>query len=312
MASNVQAQPKTLPTLSSASWQPPFNLKVASRLGKFTFWTSAMGAYAFLWIPIALLVLFSFNTSSSLTHWTGFSLRWYETIFNGAVGNLGESGAFSSKLMLDALGKSLYVGVYATLISTVIGTLVAISMARGQFRGKRLLDGILFFPLIIPDVTQAFSLALFFKIALDLIQMSTGTRVTSGMGTIIIGHVAFNISYVALVVRARLADMNPHYEEAAADLGANAWQAFWHITFPLLLPGIISGALLAFTMSLDDFIVSFLLSGVGTSTLPVYVQASIREGVTPEINAISTLMILISTVLVGISLMLQSSRSRIS
>jgi spermidine/putrescine transport system permease protein len=307
MATLQQAHPKGLPIASVASWQSPFNWRVGATLGKGTMWLSAIGAYAFLWMPIVLLMLFSFNDSSSLTHFKGFSLQWYEKLFDGA---LGRPGAFSSRIMLEALSKSLYVGFFATLISTAIGTLVAISLARGAFKGRRLLDSILFFPLIIPDVTQAFSLALFFKIAFDMVQASTGVRVTSGMGTIIIGHVAFNISYVALIVRARLADMNPRYEEAAADLGASAWQAFWRVTFPLLLPGIIAGGLLAFTMSLDDFIVSFMLSGVGTSTLPVYVQSTIKEGLSPEVNAISTLMMVLSMVFVAVSLRLQSARSR--
>lgn len=307
MATLQQARPKSLAVAPIASWQPPFNVRAGATLSKGTMWLSALSAYAFLWMPIVLLILFSFNDSSSLTHFKGFSLQWYEKLFDGA---LGRAGAFSSRIMLEALSKSLYVGFFATLISTAIGTLVAISLARGAFKGRRLLDGILFFPLIIPDVTQAFSLALFFKLAFDFVEASGGTRFTSGMGTIIIGHVAFNISYVALIVRARIADMNPRYEEAAADLGASAWQAFWRVTFPLLLPGIVAGGLLAFTMSLDDFIVSFMLSGVGTSTLPVYVQSTIKEGLSPEVNAISTLMMVLSMVFVAISLRLQSTRSR--
>ncbi|MBN8640006.1 MAG: ABC transporter permease subunit, partial [Anaerolineae bacterium] len=126
-----------------------------------------------------------------------------------------------------------------------------------------------------------------------------------GFGTIIIGHVVFNISYVTIVVRARLADMNPRLEEAARDLGANEWRTFWRVTFPLILPGIISGALLAFTLSLDDFVVTFFVSGPGTTALPVFVYGLLRLTVTPEINAISTLMLVVSTLLISISMLLQ-------
>jgi spermidine/putrescine transport system permease protein len=126
-----------------------------------------------------------------------------------------------------------------------------------------------------------------------------------GYHTIIIAHVAFNISYVAIVVRARLADMNPRLEEAARDLGANNWQTFWRITFPLILPGVIAGALLALTLSLDDFVVTFFTSGVGTTTLPVFVFGLLKLSVTPEINAISTMMLIVSTILIGISMAIQ-------
>jgi spermidine/putrescine transport system permease protein len=125
------------------------------------------------------------------------------------------------------------------------------------------------------------------------------------LGTIVIGHVVFCVSYVAIVVRARLADMNPRLEEAARDLGANEWQTFWRVTFPLIVPGVVAGALLAFTISLDDFVVTFFVQGVGTSTLPILVYSMLKRRVPPEINAISTLMLLVSTILVGISLALQ-------
>lgn len=289
--------------------KPTVSPRLVRAVGRFAFSQVVLWSYLFLWLPIVLLVVFSFNDSRALTHWAGFSLRWYEALFNGAIGS-DTVGSFSSRLMLDAFSKSLTIGIYSTLISTVIGTLVAVSLARGKFWGKKWIDSMLFFPLVIPDITQAFSLALFFKIVFDFIQATSGIHAVSGLGTIVIGHVAFNISYVAFVVRGRLADMNPRYEEAAADLGATPIQAFLRITLPLLLPGIIAGALLAFTMSLDDFIVSFLLSGVGTSTLPVYVQALVKQGITPEVNAISTVMLVLSTVLVGASLFLQNARTR--
>jgi spermidine/putrescine transport system permease protein len=274
------------------------------RVGRIGLVIAPAAGYFFLWAPIVLLVAFSFNASSSLATWSGFSFQWYQTIFDGAIGS-GSPNSFSSRLMLNALGNSVFVALMATLISTVIGTLVALSLARGRYPGRRLVSGLLYAPIIIPDITQGLSLALFFKVVFDFIQTISGERPVTGFSTIIIGHVAFNISYVAIVVGARLADMNPRYEEAAADLGASPWQAFRRVTLPLLMPGIIAGGLLAFTMSLDDFVVAFFLSGVGTSTLPLYVYSLLKVSVTPEINAISTVMLIASTVLVGASLLFQ-------
>lgn len=265
--------------------------------------------YFFLWAPIVLLVAFSFNDSTSLSSWSGLSVRWYETIFSGVIKAATPDG-FSSGLMLKALGNSVLVAFFATIISTGIGTLVALSVARGNYPGKKWVNGLLYTPMIIPDITQGLSLALFFKVVFDFIQMVSGDRPVTGFATIIIGHVAFNVSYVAIVVGARLADMNPRFEEAAADLGANPFQTFRRVTLPLLMPGIIAGSLLALTMSLDDFLVAFFLSGVGTSTLPIYVYSLLKVSVTPEINAISTVMLVASTLLVGASLFFQGGTSK--
>lgn len=276
------------------------------RLGKVGIIVGPILAYFFLWAPILLLVVFSFNDSRSVSQWRGFTFQWYANIFNDVVG---AEARFSTGLMLNALGNSLLVAFVATLIASSLGTLVALSLARGNYPGKNIIDGLLFLPVVIPEITQAVSLLLFFNIIFEFIQTNTGVRVTPGFGTIIIGHVAFNISYVAIVVRSRLADMNPRFEEAARDLGANEWRTFWRITFPLILPGIISGGLLAFTLSLDDFVITFFNSGPGTTTLPVFVYGLLKLSVTPEINAISTLILVASTVLIGLSIMLQG-RSR--
>ena len=160
-------------------------------------------------------------------------------------------------------------------------------------------------PVVIPEITQAISLAIFFKVVFDWFDLISGQRIFPGFHTIIMAHVTFNISYVAIVVRARLADMDPQLEEAAKDLGANPWQTFWRVTFPLILPGVVAGALLAFTLSLDDFVITFFTSGVGTSTLPVFVYGLLKLTVTPEVNAISTIMMLLSTLLIGVSLAMQ-------
>ena len=272
------------------------------RIGRVGLWINPIFSYFFLWAPIVILVLFSFNSSRSVSQFDSFTLDWYSNIFNNVVG-AGEN--FSTELMLSSLRNSLFVSTIATAIATVIGTMVSLALVRGNFPGKRALGSVMFLPVVIPEITQGISLAIFFRILFEWWQTITGQRVFPGFTTIIIAHVAFNISYVAIVVQARLADMNPRLEEAARDLGANEWQTFWRITFPLILPGIVAGALLAFTLSLDDFVVTFFTSGVGTTTLPVFVYGLLKLSVTPEINAISTIMLLISTVLVGISMLLQ-------
>ena len=166
-------------------------------------------------------------------------------------------------------------------------------------------NALFYLPVIIPDITQGVALAVFFNTFFALVQNLFGVRLVSGFATIIIAHIAFNIAYVAVVVRARLATMDSTLEEAARDLGANHLQTFWNITFPALVPGILGGALLAFTISLDDFVVTFFTAGVGTTTLPLFVYGLLKQRVPPEINAVSALMIAVSILLVGVSLVMQ-------
>jgi spermidine/putrescine transport system permease protein len=274
------------------------------KLGKIGLVLNPIFGYFFLWAPILLLVIFSFNDSRSVGVWRGFTTRWYQNIFQGVMG---DEARFSTGLMLDSLQNSIIIALIATLIATSLGTMVALSLVRGNYPGKKLVDSLLYLPVVIPEITQGISLLIFFNVIFDFFRSVTGNGVSiqPGIGTIVIGHVAFNISYVAIVVRARLADMNPRLEEAARDLGANEWRTFWRITFPLILPGVISGALLAFTLSLDDFVITFFTSGVGTTTLPIFVYGLLKLSVTPEINAISTLILIASTLLIGISLALQ-------
>jgi spermidine/putrescine transport system permease protein len=278
------------------------------RVGKVGLYLNPVFAYFFLWAPIVILIVFSFNDSNTVSVWRGFTTQWYTNIFTNALTSGTEAARFSTTLMLNAVGNSVKVGLASTFFSTTIGTMVALSLVRGHFPGKKIVDAVLYLPVVIPEITQAVSLAVFFRLLFDFVnntQILPNNRVTSGIGTIIIGHVAFSISYVTIVVRARLADMNPRYEEAARDLGANEWRTFWRVTFPLILPGVIAGALLAFTISLDDFVVTFFTSGIGDTTLPIFVYGLLKTKVPPEINAISTLMLLASTILVGISLIMQ-------
>ena len=242
----------------------------------------AAGIFLFLYLPIFVLVIYSFNANRVVGVWSGFTFDWYRTLFqNAAIGS--------------ALRVSIWVAFWSTVVSTVLGTMAALVLERFNFRGKLTFDAILYLPIIIPDIVMALSTLLFFVIL----------AVPLSRNTILIAHIAFNISFVAVVVRARLADMDRRLEEAAADLGAGEWTTFRRITLPLLMPGIVAGALLAFTLSLDDFVITFFVSGPGSTTLPVRVYSMIKFGVTPEVNAISTLMLLGSTVLVIISLALQ-------
>jgi spermidine/putrescine transport system permease protein len=242
----------------------------------------AIGVYLFLYVPILILIIYSFNANKVVGVWEGFSLAWYEALFeNAAIG--------------QAFRNSIWVAFWTTAISTVLGTAAALVLERYRFRGRLTFDAVLYLPIIIPDIVMALSTLLFFVMV----------GVALSRFTILIAHVAFAISFVAVVVRARLADMDRSLEEAAADLGANEWTTFRRVTLPLLMPGIIAGALLAFTLSLDDFVITFFVSGPGSTTLPVRVYSMIKFGVTPEVNAISTLMLLGSTILVVISLLLQ-------
>jgi spermidine/putrescine transport system permease protein len=277
---------------------------IAQKGGKIGFNVVAVGGFLFLWVPIFILVFYSFNDSRHLNEFRGFTLQWYQNIFNNIAGT---SSGFSTGMMMQAFRNSLFVSVIATVIATGIGTMVALSLARGNFPGRRFVDSLLFLPVVIPEITQGVSLAMFFQFLFDFMRRMDGPSLNYGFATIIIGHVAFNISYVAIVVRARLANMNPRLEEAAYDLGANGWQTFWRITFPQILPGIMAGALLALTLSLDDYVVTFFNNGPGSTTLPIFVYGMLKTSVTPEINAISTLMLVMSGVIVMFSLVMQRS-----
>lgn len=242
----------------------------------------AVAIFAFLYLPIFILVIYSFNANRVVGVWQGFSFQWYEVLF-------------TDRAIASAFKNSIWVATWSTILSTFLGTMAALVLERYRFRGKMTFDAVLYLPIIIPDIVMALSTLLFFVMV----------GIALSRYTILIAHIAFNISFVAVIVRARLATMDDNLEEAAADLGANEWTTFRRITLPLLMPGIVAGALLAFTLSLDDFVITFFVSGPGSTTLPVRVYSMIKFGVTPEVNAISTLMLLGSTVLVIISLVIQ-------
>ena len=231
--------------------------------------------YVFLYAPILVLVFFSFNSSKSTQVWTGFSLEWYGELIR-------------DQTVLDAFRTSMIVGVSATAIATVIGTLTALALTRHSFRGKSTADSAIYAATVMPEIVVGVSLLIFF----------VAIQFTLGITTIVIAHVAFTISFVTIVVRARLSGMDRSIEEAAQDLGANPVQTFLRVTLPLILPGVMAGALLAFTLSLDDFVITFFVSGVGSSTLPLKIYSMIKFGVSPVINALSTVMLVATMVLI--------------
>ena len=278
----TQIPPQTRQTPLKSDYQTEGYTSFLGRLSKW-FLNGYVGLfYLFLYAPIILLVLYSFNISRFPTYWTGFTLEWYKVLFK-------------DHLIGTALKNTLIVSISSTIIATIIGTMVSVAIERYRFRTKSAVDGLLFMPVIIPDIAMAIMLLVFFK----LINMDLG------LTTIIIAHVAFNISFVAIIVRARMASIGTTMEEAASDLYANEWQAFWRVTFPLLIPGILGGALFAFSLSLDDYVITSFTSGPGSTTLPIRIIGMTRRNITPEINALSTMMILAAVLLVPLSLWLQ-------
>jgi spermidine/putrescine transport system permease protein len=247
--------------------------------------------FAFLYLPILLLVVLSFNDNRLVGVWTEPSLRWYRALF-------------TDRAVLGALRNSIVVALISTAVSTVLGTAAGLSLERFRYRGQRAFDGLLYLPVIIPDVTMAVMMLLFFVQAFDLMGALFGLNATFGIGTISLSHIAFNISFVAVVVRARISGLDPSLEEAAADLYASRWRAFRRVTLPLIAPGVAGGALLALTLSLDEVVITSFVAGPGSTTLPVYVFGLVRRGVTPLINAVSVLMLVGSMLLVLASLLL--------
>ena len=234
--------------------------------------------FAFLYLPIVVLVALSFNSGQSATLWAGFSLKWY-----GVVADDPE--------ILRAARNSLIVATSATLIATTLATLAALGMHGRAFRGQTLVSGVLGLPLLIPDIVSAVAILMFFS--LITLKLS--------LFTILIAHVVFCTPFAYMPIRARLQGMNPALIEAAADLYAPPWKTFWKISFPLLMPGILSGAMMALIISMDDFVITYFVAGAGSTTLPIYIFSSIRMGISPKINAISTIMLLISIAFVALS-----------
>lgn len=231
--------------------------------------------YLFLYAPILVLVVFSFNTSKLNAVWKGFTLDWYRLLAH-------------DRPILEATQNTLIVAVISTVISTILGTATAIGMHRFSFRLKRVFDAVLYIPIVIPEIVMGVSMLSLFAIA----------GIGLGLTTVIVAHVTFSVSFVVVTVRARLHGFNIAYEEAAMDLGATPWQTFQLVTLPLIMPGIISGALLAFTLSLDDFVITYFTVGPDATTLPLRIYSMVKFMITPEINALTTVLLVATLVLI--------------
>jgi spermidine/putrescine transport system permease protein/putrescine transport system permease protein len=242
--------------------------------------------FVVLFAPIVLVILFSFNSSRSLQQFDGFSLRWYETFFE-------------TESLRDSLIASIQIALITMVVATILGTMLAYGLVRARTRWSDTANVLMLIPLVTPEIVAGVSaLILFTQLGMQL-----------SLLTIVIAHITFSISYVTVVVRARLASLNPEVEQAALDLGATRWQTFRLVVLPALWPAVLAAGLLVFALSFDDFVLSFFTTGESPQPLPVRIWSAIRFGVTPTINAIGTLMLAISLIAVSLSLVLSRERT---
>lgn len=240
---------------------------------RFLLWAAALAVYAFLYVPLAVVVIFSFNDSQLNAAWVGFTTDWYAKLLE-------------NEEMLGAAANSLLIALLASTIATVLGAMAGIAMHRWRIRW---LPFLVLTPVAMPEILLGVSLLLFFRQVLDL---------TLGFFSILVAHVTFSIGFVAVIVRARLAGMDESLFEAARDLGATPWTTFRRVTLPLILPALVAGFLMSFTLSIDDFVITFFVAGVGVATLPLQIYSMIKVAVTPEVNAVSTLLMALTLTLI--------------
>lgn len=234
--------------------------------------------YVFLYAPIAVVIVYSFNNAKYGGPWRGFTLKWYANLLDNPD-------------KIAAAWNTLELGFLSTVVSTVLGTGLGYGLSRYRFPGKKVFSWLMYIPVVIPDIVMAIAMLMFYALVRDALGLFE-----LGMTTMILAHVTFQIPFVAIVVRSRLVGMDPAIEEAAHDLGASSVQAFRHVTLPMILPAVVAGGMLAFTLSLDDFVVSFFTTGPGATTLPILIYSSVKRGITPDINALSSLIVLASVV----------------
>jgi spermidine/putrescine transport system permease protein len=244
--------------------------------GSLPLWLISTFLYVFMYAPLAVVIIFSFNAAKHGGPWTGFTTDWYTSLL-------------ADQQKQDATWNTLILAAVSTVIATALGTMLGYGLSRYWFPGKKTFSLLMYIPVMIPDIVMAVAMLAFFKLLTEAVGF-----LNMGLATMTIAHITFQIPFVAIVVRSRLAGMDPAIEEAAHDLGASTWQTFWNITFPLMVPGVLAGGMLAFTLSLDDFVVSFFTTGPGATTLPILIYSSVKRGITPDINALSTLIVLAS------------------
>ncbi len=239
----------------------------------------------FLFLPIFILVFFSFNESKLNVIFTGFTFDWYGKLFQNPD-------------LLDAFKNTILIAVSSTAISTVLGILGAVGLQKFKFKGHAIIDKLIYIPIVIPEIVLGIALLSVFTLA----------RLELSLWTVLLAHVSFSVPFVITSIRSTLYALPKNLEEAASDLGASRWQAFFKVTLPLIMPGVISGALLAFTLSLDDVVISYFAAGPGTNTLPLYIYANIKTGISPDVNALTTLMLIFTIVALTLSAHFQSKR----
>lgn len=243
----------------------------------------SLAVLAFLYLPLVILAMYSFNDSRINAVWTGFTFKWYISLL-------------SNDRVIEALTNSLIIASITTVVSTVMGTFAALALHRYQYRCRLFLNSLLYLPILIPEIVMGLSLLILFS----------QTGIPLGKPTLIIAHITFCLSFVIITVGARLEGSRSDLEEAAGDLYATPWQAFRYVTLPMILPGIIAGALMAFTLSIDDFVISFFVAGPDSTTLPLYIYAMVKRGISPQINALSTCLMVVTVSLIVVSELLQT------
>jgi spermidine/putrescine transport system permease protein len=269
-----------------------------SGLVEFYFRFHSVLVYAFLYLPIIVVVIFAFNdTERAVTQWGGFSFKWFGI-------------ALGDEVVTDALTNSFIVAIPNAILATAFGTMAALGLQRVGAKFRTVFDGLTYVSVIVPEIVIALSTLILFSTGIDAIRSAFGVRLNLGYPTIIAAHVLFNTSLVLLLVRARLSGMDRTLTDASADLFATPWRTFQQITFPQLLPAIVAGFLLSFTFSFDDYVITTFTSGPGSSTLPLYIFGQVKRGVTPETNAVATMMLAFTllTLLVGQVLLTRQAR----
>lgn len=278
--------------------------------------------YFFLYAPIVGLVLYSFNASRANVKFEGFISAYSErVVMDGSLVKSSPCGPFHwycdlarNDDVLEAAGNTLKIALTATIISTLIGTMAALALQRYDFKLKPFSQVSLYIPIVIPEIVMGIGVltlfSQFFQFLNNAMNLSGDARLSLGIVTVTVSHIAFMVPFVTLVVQARLQGFDKSYEEAAMDLGANEWITFRRVTFPMILPGVLSGALLAFTLSLDDFVITFFTNGPGSTTLPIYVYGLLRRIITPQVNALSSVWILVVFIAVLLLQVIQNREPR--
>ena len=239
--------------------------------------------FIFLFLPIIILVIYSFNTSKMNIIFEGFTFEWYKTMLTNTD-------------LLEAFANTLIIAITSTIASTIIGTIGAVGLYKYNFPFKGLINKLIYIPIVIPEIV----------LGISLLSIYTLMKLELGMPTLILSHIAFSIPFVIVSVRSNLSPLITTYEEAAQDLGANPLNTFFKVTLPAIMPGVISGATLSFTLSLDDVVISYFTAGPGSNTLPLKIYSMIKTGITPDVNALSTIMLLVTTAIITVSAIYQS------